>query len=282
MVSHLFYREKRCFMSAFILEQNLAYKTIISSPVLYHSGNSELYKKILHCTIVIDYLMQHAYVFSTATTTNTDESAALANRIEVLVASIKRRSKRLYKDADSNKSRARVRRKIREERRILSSFVDKYNGMVQSTESLCLETILSVEAAWPWQLPHSGRYTSLLKRSCKCGTSVVPEINLQLHKTTQILWMLTFLMYEFFFGHKCFPDSVDFRTKRRAFDIVMSVRRLQEEKKILVTEMNHHWKSLSARRDSLKELSCLVTSVALQGICLKFCISWMCLSVSRW
>ncbi|KAI4790703.1 hypothetical protein KUCAC02_034462 [Chaenocephalus aceratus] len=39
----------------------------------------------------------------------------------------------------------------------------------------------------------------------------------------------------------------------------LAVQRLQEEKKILLTEMNHHWKVLSTRRDSLKELSCLQT-----------------------
>ncbi len=147
--------------------------------------------------------MQHTCFLSTETTTNTNESAALVNRIEVLVASIKRRSQRLYKDRDSNKSRARVCRKIRE-RGILTSFVEIYNRMFPSTESLCLETILSGETAWPWQLPHSGRYTSLLNTSCKCGTSEVPEINLQLHKTSEILWMLIFPTYELFFCHKCF------------------------------------------------------------------------------
>ncbi len=81
----------------------------------------------------------------------------------MLVASIKRRSQRLYKDTDGNKGRARIRRKIREEKGILTSAVEKYNRMVPNTETLCLETILSGETAWPWQLPHSGMYTSLLK-----------------------------------------------------------------------------------------------------------------------
>ncbi|KAI9532749.1 hypothetical protein NQZ68_029315 [Dissostichus eleginoides] len=55
-------------------------------------------------------------------------------------------------------------------------------------------------------------------------------------------------------------NSFDLRTKRRAFDLVMAVKRLEEGKKILVTEMNHHWKVLSTRSDSLKELSCLQNS----------------------
>ncbi|KAF4101569.1 hypothetical protein G5714_018001 [Onychostoma macrolepis] len=67
----------------------------------------------------------------------------LQARIEVLVASIKRRSQRLYKDTDGNKGRARIRRKIREEKGILTSVVEKYNRMVPNTEILCLETILS-------------------------------------------------------------------------------------------------------------------------------------------
>nr|XP_043872711.1 uncharacterized protein LOC122761558 isoform X1 [Solea senegalensis]XP_043872712.1 uncharacterized protein LOC122761558 isoform X1 [Solea senegalensis]XP_043872713.1 uncharacterized protein LOC122761558 isoform X1 [Solea senegalensis]XP_043872714.1 uncharacterized protein LOC122761558 isoform X1 [Solea senegalensis] len=90
------------------------------------------------------------------TNTSTNDVDALASRIEVLVTSIKRRSQRLYKDTDGNKGRARIRRKIREEKGILTSVVEKYNKIVPSTESLCMETIVSGETAWPWQLPHSG------------------------------------------------------------------------------------------------------------------------------
>ncbi|XP_041825293.1 uncharacterized protein LOC121629654 [Melanotaenia boesemani] len=129
-------------------------------------------------------------------TTTTHDADALASRIEVLVASIRRRSQRLYRDTDGNKGRARVRRNIREEKGILTSVVEKYNRMVPSTETVCLETILSGETVWPWQLPHS--------------------------------------------------DSVDLRTKRRAFDLVMAVKRLQEEKTILVKEMDHHWQSFKS------------------------------------
>ncbi|XP_056328705.1 uncharacterized protein LOC130241019 [Danio aesculapii] len=149
------------------------------------------------------------------TTTATNDVDALASRIEVLVASVKRRSQRLYKDTDGNKGRARIRRKIREEKAILTSVVEKYNRMVPNTDTLCLETILSGETAWPWQLPHS--------------------------------------------------DSVDLRTKRKAFDIIMSVRRLQEEQKILVAEMDHHWKYLSTRAETLRELSCLFASETLKN-----------------
>ncbi|XP_041839624.1 uncharacterized protein LOC121638734 [Melanotaenia boesemani] len=140
-----------------------------------------------------------------ATSTNTNEASALANNIEVLVAGIRRRSHRLYMDTDSNKGRAKIRSKIRKEKGILTSLIDRYNEMVPSTESLCLETILSEDAAWPWQLPHS--------------------------------------------------DSVDFRKKRAVFDLVQSIRRLQEETKVLTTEMNRHWKSLSSQGNSLKEVS---------------------------
>ncbi|XP_026058979.1 uncharacterized protein LOC113043680 [Carassius auratus] len=138
-----------------------------------------------------------------ARVTTTNDADGLASRIEVLVASIKRRSHRLYKDTDGNKGRARIRRKIREEKGILTSVVEKYNRMVPSTESLCMETILS--------------------------------------------------------------DSVDLRTKRRAFDIIMSVRRLEEELKILVAEMDHHWKSLSTRADTLRELSHMFASETMRN-----------------
>ncbi|XP_073672422.1 uncharacterized protein [Paramisgurnus dabryanus] len=153
--------------------------------------------------------------WSNAATTTSDVDA-LASRIEVLVASIKRRSQRLYKETDGSKGRARFRRKIREEKGTLASFVEKYNQMVPSTETLCLETILSGETAWPWQLPHT--------------------------------------------------DSVSLQTKRKAFDVIMSLKRLEEEKKILVAEMSHHWKFLSARANALKELSCLISSDTMEGL----------------
>ncbi|KAJ4921193.1 hypothetical protein JOQ06_022303 [Pogonophryne albipinna] len=138
------------------------------------------------------------------TTNNPRDAAALASKIEMLTVSVKRRSQRLYKDTDSNKGRSRIRRKIRDEKGVLTATVEKFNSMVPSTEALCLQAILSVEKAWPWQLPNSGQ--------------------------------------------------------REEHSLVMAVKRLQEEKKILVTDMNHHWKVLSTRSDSLKELSCLQNS----------------------
>ena len=82
------------------------------------------------------------------------------------------------------------------------------------------------------------------------------------------------------FCHKCFLDFVDLRTKRRAFDMVMAVRRLQEEKMILVMEMKHHWRSLSTRSDSLKELSCLVSRATMQSMYSKFYITRMYISMT--
>ncbi|XP_026128633.1 uncharacterized protein LOC113109197 isoform X1 [Carassius auratus] len=140
---------------------------------------------------------------------------AVINRIEVLVASIKRRSQRLYKDTDGSKGRARIRRKIREEKAILSSVVEKYNSMVPDTERIAFDIILSDETVWPWQLSHG--------------------------------------------------DAVDLKTKRKAFDVVMAIRRLEEEKKIVLSEMAKHWKSLSTRADTLKEMSCQLSSEALKS-----------------
>ncbi|XP_039464910.1 uncharacterized protein LOC120438595 [Oreochromis aureus] len=151
-----------------------------------------------------------------AATTRTSNVDPLVSRTEVLVASIKRRSQRLYKDTDGNKARAKIRRKIREEKGILTSAVEKYNRMVPDKETLCLEEILSGDTSWPWQRAHS--------------------------------------------------DSVSLTTKRRAFDIIMAIRRLEEEKKILVREMDHHWKSLSKYDDTLKELSGLFSTRIAQPV----------------
>ncbi|XP_060713385.1 uncharacterized protein LOC132837633 [Tachysurus vachellii] len=170
---------------------------------------------VIHLVVINCNCYSCCNFFSATTTTTTSDVDALASRIEVLVASIKRRSQRLYKDTDGNKGRARIRRKIREEKGILTSVVEKYNIMVPKTETPCLETILPGETAWPWQLPHS--------------------------------------------------DTVDLRTKRKAFDIIMSLRRLQEEQKIVVAEMNQHWKYLSTRAETLRELSCLFASESLKN-----------------
>lgn len=65
--------------------------------------------------------------------------------------------------------------------------------------------------------------------------------------------------------HNCIPDTVDLKTKRKAFDVVMAIRRLEEEKKIVLSEMAKHWKSLSTRADTLKEMSCQLSSEALKS-----------------
>ncbi|XP_056121566.1 uncharacterized protein LOC130099785 [Rhinichthys klamathensis goyatoka] len=146
------------------------------------------------------------------TSPNDADVAAVASRIGELVASVKRRSQRLYKDSDGCKGRARIRQKIREGKKILNSVVEKYNTLVPNAEKLTLDTILSDEIVWPWQLTHS-----------------------------------------------------DLRTKRKAFDIVMAVRRL-EEKRILIAEMNKHWKSLCTRADTLKQMSSQLSNVTSDGI----------------
>ncbi|KAL3976490.1 alpha-2-macroglobulin-like protein [Sarotherodon galilaeus] len=74
-------------------------------------------------------------------------------------------------DTDGNKARAKIRRKIREEKGILTSAVEKYNRMVPDKETLCLEEILSGDTAWPWQRAHSeGIGFAYSKcRHCECN-----------------------------------------------------------------------------------------------------------------
>jgi len=50
------------------------------------------------------------------------------------------------------------------------------------------------------------------------------------------------------------------KIKRKAFDVVMAIRRLEEEKK-----MAKHCKSLSTRADTLKEMSSQLSSEPLQS-----------------
>lgn len=80
----------------------------------------------------------------------------------MVVASIKRRSLRLYRDNDGSKSRARVRRKIREEKAILKTVVEAYNNMVQDPAKIEFDTVLDTDTVWPWHLSHGGMYTNLL------------------------------------------------------------------------------------------------------------------------
>ncbi|XP_062384555.1 uncharacterized protein LOC134071734 [Sardina pilchardus] len=144
------------------------------------------------------------------TSPNDADLAAVTSRIEELVASVKGRSQRLYKDNDGCKGRARIRRKIREEKNNLNAVLEKYNTMVPNADNLTLDTILSDEIV-PWQITHG--------------------------------------------------DSVDLRTKRKVFDIVMAVRRLEEEKRILIAEMNKHWKSICTCADSLRQMSSQLSKV---------------------
>ncbi|CAM4570299.1 unnamed protein product [Leuciscus chuanchicus] len=145
------------------------------------------------------------------TSPNDADVAAVASRIEELVASVKRRSQRLYKDNDECKGRARIRQKIREEFCFFYSVVEKYNTLVPNAEKVTLDTILSDEIVWPWQLTHG--------------------------------------------------ETVDLRTKRKVFDIVMDIRRLEEEKRFLIAEMNKHWKSLCTHADTLKQMSSQLSNV---------------------
>ena len=100
-------------------------------------------------------------IYPSAATTTTDEQPdALAHKIETLVLGIKRRSQRINKEADGCKARARFLRKNRKEKELLSSVLEDYNKAVPSAEALNIDTILSLDTAWPWQLQHSGMYNN--------------------------------------------------------------------------------------------------------------------------
>lgn len=66
--------------------------------------------------------------------------------------------------------------------------------------------------------------------------------------------------------YDCIPDVVDMKTKRRAFDLTMSIKRLEEEKNIVATEMQNHWKNLSTQKDNFRQLSFLLSTDSLRGM----------------
>ncbi|KAI2660030.1 hypothetical protein H4Q32_022624 [Labeo rohita] len=94
---------------------------------------------------------------------------------------------------------------------------------------------------------------SAARETSQGSASQVDEEGLELAGETAWPWQLPH------------SDSVDLRMKRKAFDIIMSVRRLREEQKILVAEIDHHWKYLSTRAETLRELSCVFASETLQN-----------------
>ncbi|XP_066537108.1 uncharacterized protein [Hoplias malabaricus] len=53
----------------------------------------------------------------------------------------------------------------------------------------------------------------------------------------------------------CESESTDLLTKRRVFDKVMALGRLQEEERVLCAEMMQHWRALITRALKLEELS---------------------------
>ena len=51
-----------------------------------------------------------------------------------------------------------------------------------------------------------------------------------------------------------FLDDTDFLVKKKVFDKVMHVRRLEEEIRILATEVRQHWEFLKKREEILSGL----------------------------
>ncbi|XP_042607829.1 uncharacterized protein LOC122142195 [Cyprinus carpio] len=82
------------------------------------------------------------------------------------------------------------------------------------------------------------------------GQQRVKRLRSPQEKRTRRAWNSLYVVMVFSFVPSIY--SVDLSTKRKAFDIVMAVRRLEEEKRILIAEMNKHWKSLCTRADTLK------------------------------
>ncbi|XP_032391834.1 uncharacterized protein LOC116701895 [Etheostoma spectabile] len=88
---------------------------------------------------------------------------------------------------------------------------------------------------------------SLSQRYHKLGDLETLKAKLQLQEKN---------MEEFVQDVKDWADgAVDFSTKKEVFDRVMAVRRLQEEKKILVKEIKQHWDSLKSHARVLSEWS---------------------------
>lgn len=52
----------------------------------------------------------------------------------------------------------------------------------------------------------------------------------------------------------CISESVPFLTKRKVFDRVMAMRRLQEEKSLICKEMQQHWMVLTHKTSKLEAL----------------------------
>ncbi len=52
----------------------------------------------------------------------------------------------------------------------------------------------------------------------------------------------------------CISESVPFLTKRKVFDRVMAMRRLQEEKSLICKEMQQHWMVLTHKMSKLEAL----------------------------
>lgn len=57
------------------------------------------------------------------------------------------------------------------------------------------------------------------------------------------------------------------KTKRKAFDLVMAIRRLEEERNIVTKEMQKHWQSLSTQTDRLNQLSSSLSTDTLSSMC---------------
>ncbi|KAA0721362.1 hypothetical protein E1301_Tti021598 [Triplophysa tibetana] len=105
----------------------------------------------------------------------------------------------------TNKGRNKIRRKMNEERKKLSSSIEQHNALVDpSFKVVSIEEVLQNDFVFPWQLTEQ--------------------------------------------------DDVNLLTKKKVFDKVMLIQRLEEEQTVLVQEAKQHWLYLRSQEHKLNSL----------------------------
>ncbi|KAA0721328.1 hypothetical protein E1301_Tti021132 [Triplophysa tibetana] len=129
----------------------------------------------------------------------------IRNTIEELSLCIKQRQHRLYRHTATNKGRNKIRRKMNEERKKLSSSIEQHNALVDpSFKVVSIEEVLQNDFVFPWQLTEQ--------------------------------------------------DDVNLLTKKKVYDKVMLIQRLEEEQTVLVQEAKQHWLYLRSQEHKLNSL----------------------------
>ncbi|TKS91148.1 hypothetical protein D9C73_025282 [Collichthys lucidus] len=197
----------------------------------------------------------------------------LQREIDDMIYSLRRKKHDLYRQNDSNKTRQRKRRRLTESKKKLRERIMQYNDAAAEKIDIDAACSLTEDVILPWDVQGDGNEVFV----CVC--------DFEIHRISSATPWVIGPGANIFFGaptpalntsartqawtHNVQPPKrsaiviisalfsktvVSLRLKRRLFDQVMLVRRMEEERLIIVKEMTQHCHYLRKALDKLDHL----------------------------